>query len=256
MKIDGSKVGVGAEAEDLAVVDVHRDEGAGQAAELRRARPRRPPGPPCRASVRRLLPATAARSELSGWPWGAPVASTWTRVAPLRPRRRWSYSYSTPGLADLVAGVEVLVARLLELLGADLADVAEEVRAERPLRVVAHEDALDADAGELVPGAPGGSRRARSRPSRLSVTGLAGSSSVCSRISLRICFGSIPATLGDAAQHALALLALVGGSSSAWTWSASAVRLSTSTSPLRSRISPRGAWTLISRTRLFCASLR
>ena len=42
------------------------------------------------------------------------------------------------GGADPVAGVEALVGRLLELLLADLADVAEEVRAEAALWVVAH----------------------------------------------------------------------------------------------------------------------
>ena len=45
-------------------------------------------------------------------------------------------------------------------------------------------------------------------------------------------------------------------SSLGWTWSESTVLLSTRTRPARSRISPRGAWILISRTRLAFASFR
>ena len=55
-----------------------------------------------------------------------------------------------PVLADLVAGLERLVARILELLLVDLAGVAEQVRGERALRIAAHVDALDRHPREAV----------------------------------------------------------------------------------------------------------
>ena len=54
-----------------------------------------------------------------------------------------------PGLADVVAGLEGLEARVLELLLVDLADVAEQVGGEVALRILAHVDALDRDAREV-----------------------------------------------------------------------------------------------------------
>ncbi len=55
-----------------------------------------------------------------------------------------------PFLADRVAGFEALVARLFEVFLGHLADAAEDVGGEGFVRVAAHEDALDVDAGEAA----------------------------------------------------------------------------------------------------------
>ncbi len=87
------------------------------------------------------------------------------------------------GRADPVARLEALVGGLLELVRTDLADVAEQVGAERPVRVVADVDLRGGDAGELVLALARGSRRDPSSTSCWRVTGFAGSSFVCRRIS-------------------------------------------------------------------------
>ena len=53
-------------------------------------------------------------------------------------------------LADLVARLQAPVARFLQLFFGDLADVAEDVGGQRPVRVVADEDPLDLDARKAV----------------------------------------------------------------------------------------------------------
>ena len=111
---------------------------------------RRRPRPPLHGGVDREHEVVAGpRLALGELPAGGlPAASTWTLVAPLMPAQQRVVGVLDPGLADLVAGLEVLVARVLELLLVDLADVAEHVRGQRPLRIVADVDALDRDAGE------------------------------------------------------------------------------------------------------------
>ena len=138
VKTLGSKVG----AEPIPRIepssDVHRDERARQAA-ARRAPTRRLAWTFSSRVSFRLSPASGSIRD-SSRPLGLPDASTWTRIAPLRPRRIGSYCASRPGGADPVARLEALVGRLLELVGADLADVAEQVRAERAVRVFADVD--------------------------------------------------------------------------------------------------------------------
>ena len=70
----------------------------------------------------------------ASWPVGLPSASTWTRSVPGLAAQEAVVLVLDPGLADLVARVKARVARLLELLGGDLADVAEQVGGDRALR--------------------------------------------------------------------------------------------------------------------------
>ena len=125
-------------AEHLAVVDVHHRERAlaGAAGE-------------------RLLAGLAGRrgraTGAAGCPAWAALASE-VAAAGCRARRRargwrrccragsWSYSSLEAGLADAVALSTPRVARIVEVLLADLADVAEQVGADLVVRVLAQED--------------------------------------------------------------------------------------------------------------------
>ena len=79
-----------------------------------------------------------------------PSASTKTRPSPRTPAQVGVVDGLDPGLADAVAGRVALVGLRLELLGVDLADVAEDLGGEGPLVVVAQVRLGDLDAGELA----------------------------------------------------------------------------------------------------------
>ncbi len=143
-RIEGRR---GAHAEDRSVADVHRDERARQPA----ARERRFAGRLDLLVEGQLQvvaglgldPRELAAARLAGCidlDADRAVAATEDRVV-LR---------LEAGGADPIARLEPLVGRLLELVGADLGDVAEQLRPERPVRVVADVDLGGGDAGELV----------------------------------------------------------------------------------------------------------
>ena len=71
-------------------------------------------------------------------------------AVPSFPRRYVSYVRSIARLADRVARLVALLLQALVVLGGDLADVAEHLRGERLVRVLAQEAVSQADAGELV----------------------------------------------------------------------------------------------------------
>ena len=117
-----------------------------------RCRPRAPPG---RRAGRRGRAtgaaggpaASASRQACAGSCRASPPAPSWRRSSP---RRNWSYSSSTPALPTRSPICDPRVAGLLQLPGADLAHVAEQVRAELLVGVLAQEDRVDLDAGEVL----------------------------------------------------------------------------------------------------------
>ena len=99
---------------------------------------------------RTAVPGRASRRSSSGL-CGRPSESTRIWAAPERAAQVLVERRLDPGLADLVAAavVGLLPQLLLQLGGRDLADVAEDLRAERLVRVVAQVRLLDLHAREL-----------------------------------------------------------------------------------------------------------
>ena len=136
-----------AEGEDLAGVDVHRDEAARQAeaadGALRRRLELRVEAQAQVVAGPRLLDAEA--------PAGGRAAGVDLNAGPaVDPPEQVVVGGLDPGLPDQVSGLQRLVLGLLQLVGVDLAHVAEQVRGERALRVAAHVDAVNAHPGELA----------------------------------------------------------------------------------------------------------
>ena len=138
---------VGAHAEDRAGVDVHRHEGAGQSLGAQR---RLADGLQARIEGQSQVVARLRRlaAEL------APRAAQGVHLDPLAPggaAQVLVIGVLDSRLADDVSRLQGPVGGPAELMRADLADEAEDVRGERTVLVLADVGALDADAGEALP---------------------------------------------------------------------------------------------------------
>ena len=119
----------GAQAEDFAGVDVHRDEAARQAAFGQRRLAGR-----LHVGVDRELQVVARHRRLGDEPAVGRRLAERVDLDPGHARlaaQEAVVGVLDPVLADLVAGPQALVARLLQLFFGDLADVAEDVGGER-----------------------------------------------------------------------------------------------------------------------------
>ena len=136
----GIEGGRGAEPEDLPVLDVHRHERAGGAEGVDRGLPR---------LLHRRVDAeqqVVARLWLgfAEHPAGRLSRGVHLHAShPVGPAQDVVIGVLDPGLPDLVARDQALVARLVELLLGDLTDVAVDLGTERPVRVVAHVNPLN-----------------------------------------------------------------------------------------------------------------
>ena len=141
---------VRAHRQDLAGVDVHRDEG-----------PRQAPRGECRFTGalnflvdRQLQAVTGGRRDRDQLAAGGRLAQR-VDLDPGQARiaaQILVIGVLRPGLADLVTRFELFVADLFQLFSGDLTDVAEHVGGEGAVRVVANEDPLHRHPGEFAPG--------------------------------------------------------------------------------------------------------
>ena len=168
----------------------------------------------------------------------APVGSTSTLLAPRLPRRSVSNARSAPSLPIVVAFLVAARRAVRELLVGDLADVAEDVRRELA-RAGSAAPSASAPGSRDSPRCARGSRRASARGTpTATIAGFSGvcrrSSKFCSSCSAVYCGASTSASWPmHRARVGRVELAVDGDRPLA-------TRFSTSTTPLRSRMRPRG----------------